>query len=198
LIGVELRNPIPLDLGDVFPPASRFAHESHYHGPEHVARVMIHAFLLLDLTESADLAAPLWASVYIHDLARTHDDVCHRHGKDAARLLTSDAGLVAHLSRGGVAEADFERIAAAVTLHSVPREPTADHPHGRLARLLKDADGLDRVRLFDLDPRYLRHDAARDLVPFAQLLHDETWPHEPEEFFRDARRLWDEFRASTP
>jgi len=193
---VELANPIPLPLADVFPPQARFAHESRYHGPAHVARVMIHAFLLLELTDSADLAAPLWGSVYLHDLARTHDGVCQRHGADAARLLASDPDLAAHLARGGVTKADHEGVAAAVTLHSVRQEPAPDHPHVRLTRLLKDADGLDRVRLFDLDPRYLRHDAARKLVPFAQILHDGTWPQEPEAFFAEAGRLWDEFRLN--
>lgn len=39
-----------------------------------------------------------------------------------------------------------------------------------LTRLLKDADNLDRVRLGDLDPKFLRHDSAKDLVGFAQRL----------------------------
>ena len=41
-------------------------------------------------------------------------------------------------------------------------------------RLVKDADGLDRVRLGDLDPRYLRHPEARVMVPFAQELFETT------------------------
>ena len=46
-----------------------------------------------------------------------------------------------------------------------------DLPHAMaLTRLLKDADNLDRVRLGDLDPKFLRHDSAKDLVGFAQRL----------------------------
>ena len=41
--------------------------------------------------------------------------------------------------------------------------------------LLKDADGLDRVRLGDLRPEWLRHDEARTMVDFAQRLHDQTY-----------------------
>jgi hypothetical protein len=33
---------------------------------------------------------------------------------------------------------------------------------------LKDADGLDRVRLGDLDARYLRNPEAREMVGFAE------------------------------
>ena len=115
-------------------------------------------------------AARLWAAVYVHDLARTHDGTCSRHGADAARLLDTDPTLLAHLARGGLESADLPAVAEAVRVHSLPGEVAPDHPHRRLVRLLKDADGLDRVRLRDLDPRRLRHDEARALVPFAQRL----------------------------
>jgi hypothetical protein len=127
---------------------------------------MIHAFLLVDRTDSVEEATRLWASVYVHDLARTHDGVCHHHGAAAAALL-EDPALRAHLARGGLTDGDVPAVAAAVTAHSLPDEPPPDHPHLRLIRLLKDADGLDRVRLRDLDRSRLRHEEARELVPFA-------------------------------
>lgn len=34
----------------------------------------------------------------------------------------------------------------------------------RVFRVLKDADGLDRVRLGDLDPSFFRYDVARERV----------------------------------
>ncbi len=40
--------------------------------------------------------------------------------------------------------------------------------------LLKDADGLDRVRIGDLDPRYLRTSEALEMLDFAEQLMDET------------------------
>jgi hypothetical protein len=43
-----------------------------------------------------------------------------------------------------------------------------------LTSLLKDADGLDRVRLGDLDPRRLRNPQARDMIAFAEALFEET------------------------
>jgi hypothetical protein len=58
--------------------------------------------------------------------------------------------------------------------HCKPEELDGDHPHWRLASLLKDADGLDRVRLGDLDPRYLRHPVSRTMTRFAERLFLET------------------------
>ena len=48
------------------------------------------------------------------------------------------------------------------------------HPHWRLTSLLKDADGLDRVRLGDLDAQYLRNPQAREMVGFAEALFNAT------------------------
>lgn len=45
-----------------------------------------------------------------------------------------------------------------------PQEVSREHPHWPLIALLKDADGLDRVRLGDLDPRYLRYPESRGMV----------------------------------
>ena len=39
---------------------------------------------------------------------------------------------------------------------------------------LKDADGLDRARLYDLDPRYLRHEEALRWVSAAERLYRGT------------------------
>ncbi|MDU3153093.1 MAG: hypothetical protein E6706_02310, partial [Anaerococcus hydrogenalis] len=39
-----------------------------------------------------------------------------------------------------------------------------------LSKLFKDADALDRVRLKDLDEKYLRNDFSLDLVDFSDKL----------------------------
>jgi hypothetical protein len=39
---------------------------------------------------------------------------------------------------------------------------------------LKDADGLDRVRLFDLNPRYLRWPQSKEMMEFARRLFERT------------------------
>ena len=156
------------------PTPDRFLHESYIHGQLHVGRVMVHAFALLDLLDMAVEAPRLWAAVYLHDLARTHDGVCHSHGADAARRLADLPDVRELFARGGLRPEDGEAVATAVTHHAVPQELAEDHPHRRLTALLKDADGLDRVRLWDLDPSRLRFPVSRSLVPFATELYRET------------------------
>ena len=57
--------------------------------------------------------------------------------------------LRALFASGGVQEDDYAMIHTAVVYHCQPKELDRTHPHWRLTSLLKDADGLDRVRLGD-------------------------------------------------
>ena len=156
------------------PPPELFRHASTLHGQAHVTRVMVHAIRLVDATGLHALGLQLWASVFLHDFARTHDGVCHRHGADAAQRLRREPALQKRLLEAGLTEADYPAIEAAVTAHSAPKEVSRKHPHWPLIALLKDADGLDRVRLGDLDPQRLRHPEAKAMVSFAQKLFDTT------------------------
>jgi hypothetical protein len=180
--------PVTLPLRDIIPPPDLFAFRSDLHGRKHVARVMVHAFRLLDATGAADEGRRLWAAVYIHYLARTHDGHSEQHGADACTKLRQSPDLQATLARGGIVPADYEAIELAVTTHSCGELERTD-PHWRLTALLKDADGLDRVRLHDLDPNRLRHPEARNMVGFAARLWKETDDAIPEsaDYFE---RLW--------
>ena len=155
---------------------------------------MVHALRLVEATGATGETARLWASVYLHDLARQHDGVAPQHGADAWARLAQLGGVRALFTRAGVTDEDYPAIEAAVTMHS-RGEPPADHPHRTLIALLKDADGLDRVRLGDLDPRYLRHAEARAMTRFAQALYDATdgrIPPGPDHFarvWREATRI---------
>lgn len=151
-----------------------FWHPSDLHGQAHVARVMIHAARLLAATAQWEQASRLWAAVFLHDIARRHDGTCYRHGADAAQRLRDELALQHRVAEVGLTDADLPAVAAAVTAHSAPTEVPRSHPHWPLIALLKDADGLDRVRLGDLDPSRLRHPEAREMVPFAQALFDRT------------------------
>ena len=186
-----MKNPIALPLASLVPSPELFTHCSALHGQSHVSRVMVHAFRLLEATGWIEEAPRLWAAVYLHDLARTHDGRCYRHGGDAMTKFRTLPELRALFVRGGVTADDYDAIKTAVVHHSLPQELDRAHAHYRLTSLLKDADGLDRVRLGDLDPRYLRNVEARGMVPFAQALFDDTdgrvatgddhfehlWPH---------------------
>ncbi len=77
------------------------------------------------------------------------------------------------LAEGGVAAEDWEGIAVAVENYCRAEIPRT-HPHWTLTAILKDADGLDRVRIRDLNPRFLRFPESRKLVSFAEALYEET------------------------
>jgi hypothetical protein len=168
------RPPIDLPLAELAPAPSLFTHRSTLHGQSHVSRVMVHAFQLIAATGWTAEAPRLWAAVYLHDIARTHDGVCYRHGGDAMKKFETLPEVRALFARGGVTDDDYPVIHTAVVQHSLPKELDRDHPHWRLTSLLKDADGLDRVRLSDLDPRYLRNKEAHQMTAFAQTLFDTT------------------------
>ena len=166
--------PIALPQTSLVPPPELFTHVSTIHGQAHVARVMVHAFRLIDATGWTDEAPRLWAAVYLHDIARTHDGRCYRHGADAMTQFESRPELRALFAEGGVTDGDYAPIRTAVVHHCQPHELDRGHPHWRLTSLLKDADGLDRVRLGDLDPRYLRNAEAVQMIGFAEALFSET------------------------
>ncbi len=185
----EVRLRIPVADGDLVPPPGLFLHQSPLHGPGHVARVIVHGLRLVAAAGLVEETSRLWAAAYLHDIARQHDGYCSRHGADAWARLKTLPEAEALLARAGVTREDYPAIQTAVTNHcrgEIPR----DHPHWTLTALLKDADGLDRVRLGDLDPRQLRHREAKSMVAFAEALYAATagWPPGPEW----AERLWPE------
>ena len=169
-----MKIPIPLPVADLIPPVDLFVHNSDLHGQAHVGRVMVHAFRLLQATGAEHQAPRLWAAVYLHDIARTHDGRCYLHGERAVKRLASLPHVKELFARGGVKPDDYAAIETAVAQHCRPEELPEEHPHHRLTALLKDADGLDRVRLGDLNPAKLRYQVSVTMVPFAQDLYEMT------------------------
>jgi hypothetical protein len=174
----QVRTLVTVADEEMLPPPGLFLHDSFIHGPAHVGRVMVHALRLVEATGFLEEARRLWAAVYLHDIARLGDGWEPGHGLRASRRLASLPQVLDLFRLGGVADSDLPAIREAVTRPSrgeaIPGEADV-----RRIELLKDADGLDRVRIEDLDPRYLRTPAARTMVDFAQLLYQETRRHPP-------------------
>jgi hypothetical protein len=107
-----------------------------------------------------------------HDVGRRNDRVDDEHGHRAAGQLARLTGRTGE---------DLRILQGAVDAHSRREEalrPTVEsyRPENlqralTIATLLKDADGLDRVRIWDLDPSYLRRPASRARAPFAKELY---------------------------
>ncbi len=147
-------------------------YKSPVHGSGHINRVLLMAALIAyqeDLDETL-LRAYLLSCSY-HDVGRTFDGLDLEHGARSAEQLADLTGCEGEL---------LLEMQAAVTVHSQPDAKmdlllagfAAEDPMRmrRLACLLKDADNLDRVRLGDLKPEFLRSESAKRLVDFSMRL----------------------------
>ena len=115
---------IPIDLppSTLVPAPEEFTHASELHGQAHVARVLVHALRLTAATGWVEELSRLWAAVYLHDIARTHDGVCYRHGADAIKKLDQLPRLRERFSAVGLKETDHAMIRTAVVYHALPTE----------------------------------------------------------------------------
>ena len=156
-------------------------YKSRVHGSGHIHRVLLFAALIAwqeDLEEE-DVRQYFRAACY-HDVGRTFDGFDLYHGARSALKLEELTGTTGE---------PLVELQAAVTAHAHPDADMVtilksfqpeDYPRTvELTCLLKDADNLDRVRLKDLDAKFLRHQSAKDLVPFAWRLLDldQAWKH---------------------
>lgn len=159
------------DLRPYLTDATWFRREPYgIHGITHVTRVLIWSAVLADRFGKAPaLRVPelYWAAA-THDVERIDDGTDHGHGERAAAWVASR--LVAE--RPLAAGADPRFVAELDRWHEV-----TDREIGRWSLellLFKDADGLDRVRIHDLDPRYLRTQLAPQLAGQAKRLMEMT------------------------
>lgn len=150
---------------------------SRLHGAGHISRVMVLGALLAQRAQLDENVTQLlmYACAY-HDVGRVDDSVDDEYGLRAALQVEELTGLAGQ---------PLHCLQAAVEAHSRPDERMGDvlTKYGvadvayawPLAKLLKDADGLDRVRLDMLDPSYLRHAFTPPLENTAWVL----WRHYP-------------------
>ena len=162
-------------MNALIPHPSDFAHPSKIHGQAHVGRVMIHAFRLIEATGMTEEASRLWGAVYLHDLARTHDGFDEVHGMHAVMRVNESTDLQERLIARGV-QSDDPSMLLAVMMHCLPDDHSAfgGKPVWPLLAMLKDVNALDRVRFGDLDPSYLRFEATKGMIKFAEDLYSQS------------------------
>ena len=139
------------------------------HGINHEARVLLWQELLarLLIKDGAvlDQEALRWAAV-THDTQRAFDGIDFPHGQRAA------AWVAQHL-RHHIPASSFETVLYLNTWH-VPSDDQAPAMTPELA-VFKDADALDRVRIYDFDARYVRCSYAQTLLQYlAQDLFEQS------------------------
>jgi hypothetical protein len=144
-------------------------YKSRVHGSGHIHRVLLFAALIAwqEALDEETTRQYFRAACY-HDVGRTFDGYDIYHGARSALRLEALTGQTGE---------NLVDLKAAVTAHARPdsdmesivryHQP-ADYDRAmKLTKLLKDADNLDRVRLGDLKPQFLRHDSAKALVDFS-------------------------------
>lgn len=150
------------------------------HGIKHALRSMVLAHEIskaIDLN-TIDTKVSSLAALY-HDTGRTNDALDYSHGRKTVEKLRA-YGLDKRILACFNSEDDLLLFNKIIAAHSLPDAKQADfkaeipdHLEERFARLysvLKDADGLDRLRINDLDPSYLRNEASVELIDFAKYL----------------------------
>lgn len=147
---------------------------SHVHGFGHIERTMIHGAICAaaENLPSAETRLLLLMCSY-HDTGRENDFLDAAHGARSAVKLEALTGLTGE---------DLKEAMAGIEAHSVndrlmdeilDKYAPKDRDRARLlAEMLKDADGLDRVRINDLNVKFLRRPASPGRGGFAQELFD--------------------------
>ena len=153
---------------------------SKVHGVGHIERAILLGAIIakaqkLDLHE----AQMLLLCCSYHDTGRKSDWLDTGHGEVSAQKITRSP-LKEQFA--DFDSEDFAVMRAAIAAHSASDTKMSDmapkygvnEAHSerffRIARCLKDADNLDRVRIHDLDVRHLRHEESVALADFAQWL----------------------------
>lgn len=147
---------------------------SPVHGVGHIERTMLHgAMAAMDNSLSWHETKLLLTVCAYHDTGRLSDWLDDSHGKNSAYKLhsiTGDEGdnlnmMMAAMEAHSRNDKDMDLILSGYDVCDMEK-------CRELALYLKDCDGLDRVRLADLDERYLRHSAAVKRVGFAKYLFE--------------------------
>lgn len=151
-------------------------YKSLIHGKEHVERVMLLGALIAMFRKlSLDDARMLLVACAYHDIGRINDKYDTAHGKRSADMLMNLPMITDNVS-------DKTILFAMVAAHSCP-DDTIDYfmdyykvkkdkrtKCKKLYYMLKDADNLDRVRIYDLDENYLRDPSSKALADVAKKL----------------------------
>lgn len=150
-----------------------FQHKSNFHGVNHVYRVMFLCLKIGFLKGDVENTRRAFFAAYIHDLAREHDGRCMVHGKNSVKYkLPSYQHL---FLSNGANEEDIEAIKLAVSNHSDRFEVERDNPYYKTVAILRDADGLDLIRIdIKPNPKILRLPESRELIQYAEELFLKT------------------------
>ncbi|MBS5988785.1 hypothetical protein [Anaerococcus hydrogenalis] len=149
-------------------------YKSHIHGQGHIERVILLSLLLSFYYKlNKNDTDILRYAASLHDTKRVDDSYDTEHGYraalysiDYAKIDESDKNILqAVLATHSRSDKDMDKTIEEFFVKDMDRARY-------LSKLFKDADALDRVRLGDLDQKYLRNDFSHDLVDFSERLFE--------------------------
>lgn len=143
---------------------SMFTRPKHdpIHGIGHIYRTMIGCALIAHLLQKPREGLLAFCGAYIHDLARETDGEEPEHGAMAVVKYFEKFNYL--WDKYGLTEEERLFVQKAVTQHSIREQMTPKDDGYDVMAILKDADALDRCRIGDLNPRWLRYPESRMLV----------------------------------
>lgn len=121
------------------------------HGIGHITRVLVWSAQIADRFRKPLRREELLWAAGLHDIKRHDDGIDRDHGARAAEWVLGSFGQVRPDIAGTL---DLDLVAALCRDHQ-RHDDLVEHWTDEL-RILKDADGLERVRIHDLDPSRLR------------------------------------------
>jgi len=145
-----------------------FKIKSDIHGIGHVYRVMFNVLSLGSGLDDILNTKISFCAAYIHDLSRRHDGHCEKHGYNS---VDDNFGKFKELFLSiGLNSVDLRGVSKSSIHHSIIKEIDKGNEFYIPISILKDADGLDRVRLGNLDPKYLRFKESHKLIERSERL----------------------------
>ncbi len=152
-----------------------FNHPYGIHGIAHTERVLLLVLILAYLEGADENAADVLAlAALYHDIGRTNDNYDPCHGRESykklsrLKLLADRSDEEREIIRFLIINHSIDDITAVQT---ISQYGVGDRNKAlTLFYLFKDADGLERIRINDLDIRQLRTKSARKLPLLARQL----------------------------
>ena len=157
-------------------------YHSRTHGQWHIERTMLLGALIAHGENlPQDITRLLLLCCSYHDVGRVNDWMDRKHGRRSAEII-SQGKLKARFC--AFSAEDIKLALAAICAHSLNDKLMSDvaeefsvpdelrRRYTLLAGSLKDADNLDRVRIRDLNPAYLRCLTAKAMPADAQWIFD--------------------------
>lgn len=163
---------------------TRYIFKSYVHGLNHNIKVLLFALYIAykNNLDDIDLKILIDACIY-HDIGRINDIYDEKHGLRSAEVISKIVDSKIYKDKESL-----NMLKAIVEYHSIPDKFNKRifnkyklQNYERfilLANILKDADGLDRVRtsinnktFSDLNPKYLRLDESKKLVKVSHIVN---------------------------